>query len=90
MSGGNTYKACLVSVGGNSTNELIECISSTLDAAVNAGIDSVTNSVDTFFLSFAAILVLFMQTGFAMVCAGCVRINNVQNTLLKNLLDACK
>jgi len=24
-----------------------------------------------------------------MICAGCVRINNVQNTLLKNLLDAC-
>lgn len=30
-----------------------------------------------------------MQTGFAMISAGCVRINNVQNTLLKNLLDAC-
>lgn len=24
-----------------------------------------------------------------MVSAGCVRTNNVQNTLLKNLLDAC-
>jgi len=30
-----------------------------------------------------------MQTGFAMICAGCVRVNNIQNTLLKNLLDAC-
>ena len=30
-----------------------------------------------------------MQAGFAMVSAGCVRTNNVQNTLLKNLLDAC-
>jgi len=30
-----------------------------------------------------------MQTGFAMISAGCVRLNNVQNTLLKNLLDAC-
>jgi len=30
-----------------------------------------------------------MQAGFAMVAAGCVRTNNVQNTLLKNLLDAC-
>lgn len=34
-------------------------------------------------------LVFFMQAGFAMVCAGCVRKKNVQNTLLKNLLDAC-
>ena len=30
-----------------------------------------------------------MQTGFAMVCAGCVRLKNVQNTLLKNMIDAC-
>ena len=30
-----------------------------------------------------------MQAGFAMVAAGCVRTNNVQNTLLKNLLDVC-
>ena len=30
-----------------------------------------------------------MQAGFAMVAAGCVRTNNVMNTLLKNLLDAC-
>jgi Amt family ammonium transporter len=30
-----------------------------------------------------------MQTGFAMLCAGCVRLKNVQNTMLKNLLDAC-
>ena len=31
----------------------------------------------------------FMQAGFAMLCAGCVRQKNVQNTMLKNLLDAC-
>ena len=30
-----------------------------------------------------------MQAGFAMVCAGAVRKKNVQNTMLKNLLDAC-
>jgi ammonium transporter, Amt family len=29
------------------------------------------------------------QIGFAMVCAGCVRKKNIQNTLLKNLLDSC-
>ncbi|GKY98309.1 ammonium transmembrane transporter [Mayamaea pseudoterrestris] len=34
-------------------------------------------------------LVLLMQAGFAMLCAGCVRRKNVSNTLLKNLLDAC-
>jgi Amt family ammonium transporter len=40
-------------------------------------------------LVYAAALVFFMQAGFAMVCAGAVRTKNVQNTLLKNLLDAC-
>jgi len=30
-----------------------------------------------------------MQAGFAMLCAGSVRLKNVQNTMLKNLLDAC-
>lgn len=34
-------------------------------------------------------LVFFMQAGFAMLCAGAVRKKNVQNTMLKNLLDAC-
>jgi Amt family ammonium transporter len=38
---------------------------------------------------YAAALVFFMQAGFAMVCAGAVRKKNVQNTMLKNLLDAC-
>lgn len=40
-------------------------------------------------LVFAAALVFFMQAGFAALCAGAVRQKNVQNTLLKNLLDAC-
>ena len=30
-----------------------------------------------------------MQTGFAILCAGYVRTKNVQNTLLKNIIDAC-
>eukprot|EP00977_Amphora_coffeiformis_P002031 scaffold381_cov178-Amphora_coffeaeformis.AAC.20 len=40
-------------------------------------------------LIYSAALVFFMQAGFAMVCAGAVRKKNVQNTMLKNLLDAC-
>jgi Amt family ammonium transporter len=45
--------------------------------------------LDTFFLIYAASLVFYMQTGFAMLCAGSVRIKNLQNTMLKNILDAC-
>ena len=40
-------------------------------------------------LIYSAALVFIMQAGFAMVCAGAVRKKNVQNTMLKNLLDAC-
>lgn len=39
---------------------------------------------------FRLALMLFLcKAGFAMICAGCVRKKNIQNTLLKNLLDAC-
>lgn len=39
-------------------------------------------------LVYSATLVFLMQAGFAMLCAGAVRKKNVQNTMLKNLLDA--
>mmetsp|Transcript_16938 Transcript_16938/g.47536 ORF Transcript_16938/g.47536 Transcript_16938/m.47536 type:complete len:639 (-) Transcript_16938:3-1919(-) len=41
------------------------------------------------FLLLCAALVFFMQAGFAMICAGAVRRKNLQNTMLKNVLDAC-
>ena len=47
------------------------------------------NSIDTFFLIYASSLVFFIQAGFAMLCAGCVQLKNVQNSMLKNLLDTC-
>lgn len=31
----------------------------------------------------------FMQTGFAMLCAGSIRAKNVKNVILWNLLDSC-
>merc|ERR550537_23833 len=36
-----------------------------------------------------AYLVFFMQAGFALLEAGCVRAKNTKNILLKNVLDAC-
>jgi hypothetical protein len=39
-------------------------------------------------LVYSAALVFLMQAGFAMLCAGAVRKKNVQNSMLKNLLDA--
>lgn len=34
-------------------------------------------------------VMFLMQAGFAMISAGSVRQKNIQNTLMKNLLDAC-
>lgn len=40
------------------------------------------------FVLVSAYLVFFMQTGFAMLCAGSVRTKNTMNILIKNVLDA--
>ena len=44
-------------------------------------------SVDTFWLFFGAVLVFFMQAGFAMVEAGFTRAKNTGNITMKNLMD---
>lgn len=44
--------------------------------------------MDTWWLMFGAVLVFFMQTGFAMLEAGSVHVKNTRNILLKNVLDA--
>lgn len=66
------------------------------DCALNDAVESLSSEyagsvvgLDTFFLLFSGALVFFMQAGFAMLCAGSVRLKNVKNIMLKNLLDAC-
>lgn len=46
-------------------------------------------AVDNFFLLICAVLVLFMQAGFAMLTAGFVSQKNVVNILFKNVMDMC-
>lgn len=67
----------------NDTKELIRCI-------VNANDDfGARQFARDVLLVFSSALIFLMQAGFAMVCAGAVRKKNVQNSMLKNLLDAC-
>lgn len=72
--------------------EALECVSKTLNVdvydAYNTRLDGITEGIDTFFLIFASVIMFLMQAGFGMLCAGSVRRKNVQNTMLKNLLDA--
>mmetsp|Transcript_29812 Transcript_29812/g.54407 ORF Transcript_29812/g.54407 Transcript_29812/m.54407 type:complete len:567 (+) Transcript_29812:46-1746(+) len=46
-------------------------------------------ALDHLWLIICGALVMLMQAGFAMVESGCCRIKNVQNILLKNLMDVC-
>jgi Amt family ammonium transporter len=45
------------------------------------------SSVDTIWVLFGAVLVFFMQPGFAMLEAGLTRAKNAGNIVLKNLMD---
>ena len=55
------------------------------DAAAVAG--ETAYAIDNMFLLLAAILVLFMQAGFAMVESGFNQAKNTVNILFKNLMD---
>ena len=61
--------------------------STTTSDASSSDYDDLASGLDAFFLIFSATLMFTMQAGFAMVCAGCVRQKNVQNTMMKNVLD---
>lgn len=79
------YDVCTEKLGTDvDAKTLIQCV--TKEMAISNINNNFARSV---LLVYAAALVFFMQAGFAMVCAGAVRKKNVQNTMLKNLLDAC-
>lgn len=67
------------------------CFISTVNAQEStSAIDTITDlalSLDTVWMLLAAMLVFFMQPGFALVEAGFTRTKNTANILMKNLLD---
>jgi Amt family ammonium transporter len=50
---------------------------------------TLTYALNTFWVLVAAVLVFFMQTGFALVESGFTRTKNTTNILFKNLMDFC-
>jgi Amt family ammonium transporter len=78
------YQSCAIEYDGE-TDAVLQCITDQLQAEAQASI----SNTHSWLLVLTGALVFFMQAGFAMLCAGCVRKKNVQNTMLKNLLDAC-
>jgi Amt family ammonium transporter len=63
----------------------LQCVSEEFEKAQSSN----EANLRSFLLVICGGIIFFMQSGFAMMCAGCVRLKNVQNTMLKNLLDAC-
>ncbi|MCB0957734.1 MAG: ammonium transporter, partial [Ilumatobacter sp.] len=58
------------------------------DDATDAAAD-VHAVLDNIWVLVAAVLVIFMQAGFALVEAGLTRAKNVANIFMKNLMDFC-
>ncbi len=63
--------------------------SSPTEEAKPPSLEEVSYAIDNLFLLIAAVLVLFMQAGFAMVEAGFNAAKNAVNILFKNLIDVC-
>jgi Amt family ammonium transporter len=84
------FEALCNATSANATDEVkaLCALASSLNES-NATMEELIFGVNSFFLIFGASLVFMMQTGFAMLCAGCIRQKNVKNIILKNLLDAC-
>ena len=70
---------------GDATTDVMQCVSDSYQSSQ----DSREENLRSFLLVVCGGMIFFMQSGFAMMCAGSVRLKNVQNTMLKNLLDAC-
>ncbi len=54
---------------------------------LTSAVSEFTISIDTLWILVAAVLVMFMQPGFALVEAGFTRSKNTANILMKNLMD---
>ena len=85
MSKLDIYSACYNAADEGDTEALLRCVIERFDAMQR----TTDSNVNSQLLVISGALVFFMQAGFAMLCAGSVRKKNAQNTMLKNLLDAC-
>mmetsp|Transcript_16116 Transcript_16116/g.30672 ORF Transcript_16116/g.30672 Transcript_16116/m.30672 type:complete len:533 (+) Transcript_16116:247-1845(+) len=85
------YVVCLDEHAGD-TPAMLQCVAAGLESSLNRveqANEASNQTLKSWLLVIAGAMVFFMQAGFAMLCAGCVRKKNVVNSMLKNLLDAC-
>ncbi len=60
-----------------------------VEASVLANSGALRESIDASWVALAAMLVFFMQAGFALLESGMVRSKNAVNVMMKNYLDCC-
>jgi len=85
----NLFESCSAQFSTDELQSLLSCISDGHALELKDAVVNIELGLDSFYLIFAGALVFFMQTGFAMLCAGSIRSKNVKNVLLWNLLDSC-
>ena len=86
-----TPKALKLAAGG-AAGVAIGMLFSTVAHADEEGLEAaaaVQATLDNVWILVAAVLVIFMQAGFALVEAGLTRAKNVANIFMKNLMDFC-
>ena len=86
------FDKCLISEGSGNEPEILRCLVNAFDAdmaALERSSFHLSTGTIHWLLVLAGSMVFFMQAGFAMLCAGCVRKKNVVNTMLKNFKDCC-
>jgi hypothetical protein len=81
----NLFLGCQEQYPEGNSMEMLQCVSNALQEEELARAADLKN----FLFVISGAMIFFMQAGFAVLCAGAVRVKNVQNTMLKNLLDAC-
>lgn len=89
MADSTIFETCSTKFSTDELDSLLSCISDGHQMNLSDAAGNLTSGLDSFYLIFAGALVFFMQTGFAMLCAGSIRSKNVKNVLLWNLLDSC-
>jgi len=68
-------------------SDTISMVAGTMAPAAETATESGVSAVDTIWVLLGAMLVFFMQPGFALVEAGLTRAKNTANILMKNFID---
>lgn len=76
------YDACSIGDGNEIDANTLVCISQRFSDLEELNANRQEN-LSQWFAILVGSMIFFMQAGFAMVCAGCVRKKNLQNTMLK-------